>query len=406
MEPVALRGIALALLLFTAALFGCAPSTRGTTQAPIDPHTSTLTKNAQVATVDGTSAEAELDRAVQRLADGITASVISKERKRVAVVPFARSDGRPPELGFYLADKLVNRLFRSTAGFAVVDRFHLDDAVKEIEMGYTGAQESQSAQKLGRILGADALVTGTLTKLDASIDVTLRLVATETMDVLATADGRIPRSSTVDRLWDESRAGIPSAASSQGPPPATSPPNSIPAEGGYVFYEDYRAVPLGELPVGWTGGENMAVKKAASGARCLAFFRSAPPQAYVQTPEIAFPENFDFELNLTFIEPRGQAVLPLSLGGLRMRLINTHGYSGGTSAIEINGTPVSVQVPRGVWFCFRVQRTGSVYTFLLDNAEIHVARLPGLEMNNIRFANQNYALGKITVKQLSDTQSR
>jgi hypothetical protein len=60
------------------------------------------------------------------------------------------------------------------------------------------------------------------------------------------------------------------------------------------------------------------------------------------------------------------------------------------------------------WFSFRVQRSRNVYKFFLDDAEIYVARYPGLMMRSIRFSGyqQHFALRKIAVKPLSPDAGR
>jgi hypothetical protein len=142
-----------------------------------------------------------LDAAIGRLVTQIHAKAVDRGRKQIAVAPLVRLTGGVPELGGYLADKLTSRLFEMGGSFTVVDRIHLDSAIRELKLSYTHLVDPDHAKALGRFVGADAIVTGTLTDLDQSFDVTLRLLDTESMNVLATAESRLPHDATMVRMW-------------------------------------------------------------------------------------------------------------------------------------------------------------------------------------------------------------
>ena len=82
------------------------------------------------------------------------------EAKKIAVVDFAGEGGQA------IADMMTVHLFR--AGYSVVERDRIHDVILEAQMTIEGFKEMsdiEKAQRLGRILDADVIVTGRLLKL-------------------------------------------------------------------------------------------------------------------------------------------------------------------------------------------------------------------------------------------------
>lgn len=75
--------------------------------------------------------------------------------KRVAVATFSGTKGDTA------ADFLTHSLLKS--GADVVERQRLDALLKELQWGGTGILEENTAKKLGKILGVDAIFTGSVT---------------------------------------------------------------------------------------------------------------------------------------------------------------------------------------------------------------------------------------------------
>jgi hypothetical protein len=76
----------------------------------------------------------------------------------------------------------------------VVERALLDKALGEIQLGMTGVLDPATTQKLGKVLGVSAIVTGTLIDLEENrTEVNARLIQTETGAILAAASTRLRR---------------------------------------------------------------------------------------------------------------------------------------------------------------------------------------------------------------------
>ena len=78
----------------------------------------------------------------------------------------------------------------STSYFRVCDRANLDTALKEIQFQQTGCTSSECVVQVGRILGVDKIVTGSITKLGSVYSITLQMVDVGTALIVKTVSER------------------------------------------------------------------------------------------------------------------------------------------------------------------------------------------------------------------------
>lgn len=140
-----------------------------------------------------------LDRQIDTLAEQIINSLAVQKINKIAVIEFSDLDGKVPDLGKYLAEELTTRLFR-TGKFQIVERRLMRRIIEEQNLSATGLIDENTASKLGRILGVDALTTGTVADLNTSVKINARLIATETGSVFAVASVNVPMSKEVEVL--------------------------------------------------------------------------------------------------------------------------------------------------------------------------------------------------------------
>lgn len=142
------------------------------------------------------------------------------ERKRIAVLDFdfASTGGS----GFYygwlgigpakgVSELLTNTLVKD-GSYIVLERSKIDEILKEQNLGASGRIDASTAAQIGKLLGADAVIIGTISqfnveqsqsggtlgflgfggsadKTKAVVQVTARLVSTTTGEILAAAEG-------------------------------------------------------------------------------------------------------------------------------------------------------------------------------------------------------------------------
>ncbi len=130
------------------------------------------------------------------------ASDLSKKSK-IAVIEFSNLQGQTTELGRYLAEELITRLYQ-TKKFEVIERQLLNKVMREHQLNFSGLVDPGSAKELGRILGVDAIATGTVTDLGNSIKINARLISTETGEIFSVASVSCVKDDVVQKLLGES----------------------------------------------------------------------------------------------------------------------------------------------------------------------------------------------------------
>jgi len=150
--------------------------------------------------------EAEIKKMSATMAEKIAAT----EKNKIAVVDFTDLQGDVTELGRFVAEEFSVALAGAGKGFKVVDRTHLKSIIKENKLSATGLIDPETARKLGKIAGVDALITGTLTPLGDSVRITVKILDSSTAEVIDATSGNLPKTEAVNVLFATSlTAGAP-----------------------------------------------------------------------------------------------------------------------------------------------------------------------------------------------------
>jgi len=123
---------------------------------------------------------------------------ISLEKKRIAINDFQVIRGRDKEIAQYIQEDITTTLVNS-GQFNVLERFKLETVLNELKLSQTGIMDSQQAKKVGKLLGADLILTGTFAKMGKSWNANLRLINTETGLIISA----INQSGLLHELTDE-----------------------------------------------------------------------------------------------------------------------------------------------------------------------------------------------------------
>jgi curli biogenesis system outer membrane secretion channel CsgG len=136
---------------------------------------------------------------VKDLASQISTAATKQAKQKIAVLPFRELDGQPTILGTYLAEELITGLVQ-LGSFNVVERQLLDKLLGEQKIEQTGAIDPATAKKVGKILGVDAIVTGSITDLTTFMAINCRLIDTATGEVFGAARVTIVKDADVAKL--------------------------------------------------------------------------------------------------------------------------------------------------------------------------------------------------------------
>lgn len=108
----------------------------------------------------------------------------SLTNKKVAILPFAYVDGRKSQGGTIISERLTTRLIKMRK-LEVVERNLLDKVMGELKLQTSGAIDSSSAKELGKLLGVEAIVTGSLVETQrGKVEVNARFIKTETAQAI------------------------------------------------------------------------------------------------------------------------------------------------------------------------------------------------------------------------------
>jgi TolB-like protein len=168
-----------------------------------------------------------LDARLGELSQQIAREMSDNQKRTVAVVEFVDLKGRVTDFGRFLAEELITRLYQ-TRKFKVIERQLLNKIVTEQKLSLTGIVDQASAQKLGRLLGVDAIASGTVTDLGRSLKVNARLIDTTTAEVFAVASGEIVKDDAVAKLMGgEDSSPTPSNKAADSPAQGAQPKRAL-----------------------------------------------------------------------------------------------------------------------------------------------------------------------------------
>ena len=141
-----------------------------------------------------------LDEGLRNLASQIVEEMSEEQKQNIAVIEFSNLlDDKITELGKYVSEELITQFF-VTKKFNVVERQLLNKIIYEHSLNLSGFIDEATAKELGKILGVDAICSGTITDLVSSVKINARLISTETGSVFSVASTIIIKDETVKKL--------------------------------------------------------------------------------------------------------------------------------------------------------------------------------------------------------------
>jgi len=106
----------------------------------------------------------------------------------------------------YVIDELISNAVND-GKFSVVDRQQLDAAREELMFNLSGEVSDQSAQSVGKMLGAQTIITGKLSKIGNSYRFNIRALETETVKLQGSQNWDIAESQRINDLLASKSSG-------------------------------------------------------------------------------------------------------------------------------------------------------------------------------------------------------
>lgn len=117
------------------------------------------------------------------------------EGKTIAVAGFSYADGRASTDGGVVSERLTTELIK-TGKLKVVERKEIEKVLRELKLQVSGQMDQAAAKQLGKLLGADLLVLGTMTELPGKkLELNVRLAGVESGEAYSAVSGQ------VDKNW-------------------------------------------------------------------------------------------------------------------------------------------------------------------------------------------------------------
>jgi len=144
-----------------------------------------------------------LDDQLKNLSDQIVKELDEGKKAKVAIIEFSDLGGEVSNLGRYVAEELTTRLYR-TNRFHVLERELLAKVLEEHKLNLSGLIDESTAVEVGRLLGVDAIGTGTISDLGRFVKVNARMISTESGSIFAVASAEIFKDDRIYSLLNES----------------------------------------------------------------------------------------------------------------------------------------------------------------------------------------------------------
>ncbi|HYG65980.1 MAG TPA: FlgO family outer membrane protein [Thermoanaerobaculia bacterium] len=143
--------------------------------------------------------------AVEQLARDLGNSVPEGRTLTVAVSDFPDLQGGVTDLGRYVSERLVTRLSARPEKFRVIERRRLDQVLSELRFNLSDLVDPAKAQQLGKMLGVQAIVVGTLSDLGTNIDIDARIIDIGVNSTMPGVSVTLSKDDTVRQLLERGR---------------------------------------------------------------------------------------------------------------------------------------------------------------------------------------------------------
>ncbi|MDT8297675.1 MAG: FlgO family outer membrane protein [Spirochaetaceae bacterium] len=110
----------------------------------------------------------------------------------LAVLDIMNVDNRKSVLGSFVEEELYTNLVRSKpADITIIERSQINQIMQEWDLGSSGIVNNDTAVQIGQLVGANAVVLGSITKIGETARINIRIVDVETARVESTASATL-----------------------------------------------------------------------------------------------------------------------------------------------------------------------------------------------------------------------
>jgi hypothetical protein len=150
-----------------------------------------------------TSPDKALDYLARALSQNLQTEAESKSSSKpmlIAITDFVTDEGRVTRLGRYVSDKITPYFTRS-AQFSVQERALIDKVIQEHKFQTSPFVDEDSTQEVGKLIGAETIITGTISELNKAYYINTKAVGVAKGNVLTSIDVEIRHSQKLAALY-------------------------------------------------------------------------------------------------------------------------------------------------------------------------------------------------------------
>jgi TolB-like protein len=127
---------------------------------------------------DTSPLSAKINELAEKIASNFPAAQADSARHRIAVMEFDNIGNlaKRKEVGRIVSEMLCSDLAHHTDKFEIVERSQLEKVLKELALAQTGLLDSKSAQEAGKMAGANAIVSGSVSEAGKFFIVNARMI--------------------------------------------------------------------------------------------------------------------------------------------------------------------------------------------------------------------------------------
>jgi|GEM_PF-2065490 TolB-like protein len=140
------------------------------------------------------------ERELKELSANMISKIEQSGKKSIAVTDFTGLQGDVTELGRFIAEELSIELMNNVKKFEIIDRNHLKSIMKEHKFAMSGLVDPKTIKEVGKIVGVDAIITGSVVPFGDNIKVTCKVIATDTARVISAGKINIAKTKAIDEL--------------------------------------------------------------------------------------------------------------------------------------------------------------------------------------------------------------
>jgi TolB-like protein len=120
--------------------------------------------------------------------------IIKGEKVKIGIIEFQslNEEAKKDNLGKIVSEMLTTS-FVNSESFKIIEREQLQKVIKEFQLSQSGIIDTSYAKQIGKITGADAIVTGSVTKIGDDLRLDARIIDVESGIILTAekSEGKI-----------------------------------------------------------------------------------------------------------------------------------------------------------------------------------------------------------------------